>query len=235
MPCVASNIWMLLFCLNACNKQPILNDVHHSQTKQFAMSLMAKSNFSVFCVSCLPMKEILSATANNMLNLVLLLTVAGLRITISLWFIKKWFSGFSMGKLNCPCLLKTLTSSPSNTFGTDWSDDCEPGLIIPHQCWTLLTLLWLLCKSLQPGSKGWWKAWKQKSGCCYSSRLLLREQYVQQLHMGVMLGCPDTFLLCSVFYFFKIHYLRNEKRLFSVAFDCLFPSGRYMDETQPNV
>ncbi len=31
---------------------------------------------------------------------------------------------------------KALTSTPSNTFGLNWNRDCEPGLLIQHQCLT---------------------------------------------------------------------------------------------------
>ena len=45
---------------------------------------------------------------------------------------------------------RALTSTPSNTFGMNWNADCEPSLIVQHQCLISLMLLWLNgSKSLQ--------------------------------------------------------------------------------------
>ena len=42
---------------------------------------------------------------------------------------------------NLTCLHRVLTATPSNTFGMNWNADCEPGLIIQHQCSTSLMLM----------------------------------------------------------------------------------------------
>ena len=44
---------------------------------------------------------------------------------------------------NLTGLHRTLTSTPSNTFGMNWNADCEPGLIPQHQCPTSRMLFWL--------------------------------------------------------------------------------------------
>ena len=44
---------------------------------------------------------------------------------------------------NLSGLHRALTSTPSNTFGMNWNANCEPGLIVQHQCPTSLMLLWL--------------------------------------------------------------------------------------------
>ena len=38
---------------------------------------------------------------------------------------------------------RTLTTTPSNTFGINWNADDEPGLIAQHQCLNSLMLLWM--------------------------------------------------------------------------------------------
>ena len=38
-------------------------------------------------------------------------------------------------------LHRALTSTSSNTFGTNWNADCEPGLIAKHQCPTSVILV----------------------------------------------------------------------------------------------
>ena len=51
---------------------------------------------------------------------------------------------------NLTGLQRALTSTPLNTFRMNWNGDCEPGLIVQHQCPTSLMLLWLNgSKSLQ--------------------------------------------------------------------------------------
>jgi hypothetical protein len=44
---------------------------------------------------------------------------------------------------NLTGLHRTLSSTPSNTFGMNWNADCEPGVIAKHQCPTSLMLSWL--------------------------------------------------------------------------------------------
>lgn len=61
---------------------------------------------------------------------------------------------------------------PSGTFGINWNVDCELDFISQDLCWTSLMLLSLNGNtSLQPGSITC-KAWNQKSGGCYDSRLM---------------------------------------------------------------
>ena len=55
-------------------------------------------------------------------------------------------------------LHRSLTSTPSNTFGMNLNADCEPGLIAQHQCLTSPLLFWWLngSKSPQQCSSIWW-------------------------------------------------------------------------------
>ncbi len=57
-------------------------------------------------------------------------------------FIKKCFFSSLLWKYLTD-LHRSLNSTPSSTFGMNWNTNCEPDLIIQHQGWTSLMLLWL--------------------------------------------------------------------------------------------
>ena len=71
---------------------------------------------------------------------------------------------------NLTGLHRTLTSTPSSSFGMNWNANCEPGLIAQHHCLTSLMLLWLMeaspCSNVPPSSR----KPSQKSGGCYCSK-----------------------------------------------------------------
>ena len=56
--------------------------------------------------------------------------------------IQKWFMEIGVGDLDLTGLSTALTSTPSKTFGINWNADCEPGLIVQHQCPTSLMAEW---------------------------------------------------------------------------------------------
>ncbi len=53
---------------------------------------------------------------------------------------------------------RTLTSTPSNTFGMNWNGDCEPGFLVQHHC----SIRWMGKKIQLKNSKILWKAFPEK-------------------------------------------------------------------------